>query len=220
MFASITEKHRAQDAVESNKQIESVAAQTLYASVTDKEHKSIQNDVQQAEQDIKVLQAAIQQRLQNPDWDENSAELVSMFYVRTLKDMKKKTASDSFERTESVYQEKSMLELVNKLADQADDRDGKLFVSQPRLEKYIVEEVHRTNSRCGKVREDLRVSEIYEGFFKKRRSPKEVSSLFKASGSKKAADHFDKVNTTKYNGSDDEWGTYHKRVAFSDIENI
>lgn len=222
-FAALSDRKKRKEEQESlKKQIQNFAGSNALYDMTVKEYKSIEQNVEQTRAKIKTLKANLQQRLQNPEWDETSAELVSMFYVRTVEAMDRKAqAKDPFEKIEAVYQEKYMFDAISQFCENAEQKyNGRVSLSRPFVDKIIDMEVSHSELAYNSKQMEARQKNQYDGFFKTKRSPEEIANLFQTVARRQASRHIDSINIQTRRRDDESWGTYRNRVTLSDVSNI
>lgn len=222
-FAVLSDRKKRKQEQESLKtQMQNVVGNNALYDMTVKEYKSIEQNVEQTRAKIKALKSQLQQRLQNPEWDETSAELVSMFYVYTVEAMNKKSQTkDPFEKIEAVYQEKYMFDTISQFCENAEQKyQGRVSISRPFVDKIIDMEVSHNDLAYNTKQMEARQKNQYDGFFKTKRSPEEIVHLFQTVARKNGSRHIDSMNIRIRRRDDELWGTYRNRVTLSDVNNI
>lgn len=221
VFISLSDdKKRQQDRITSQELVESKAENNSDISV--KEYRSIGPDVKKNSEYTEELKLKIQNRLQNPEWDGNTAEIISMYYVKTIENIKaKKDTTDPVQKISAVYEERYAMDMISSLTNQAEfNSEGKLAINEKKLEKMISMRTKICSEAYEKSRQETveRENGKYGNFFSSDRSPRDVANAFKAISNQQAIQYIEKLTSQSYD--DEKWGTYRDKVTLTDVVSI
>lgn len=174
----------------------------------------------QKRKETETLKLKIQSRLQNPDWDEHSAELVSMYYAKVIEKSKvRKNESDPTESINAAYEESYSMNMISSMMNQAEyNSQGKLALNEKKIEKMIEMRSDLCNKAYQTEKQETTERSRYGGFFESNRVPRDVAGTFKAVANKNAIENIEELTTQSYD--DENWGTYRAQVTLQDVTNI
>lgn len=220
-FAALSDrKKQKQDKVAARQIVKSNGQSGLLSSVTPEDLQQVAPLVQEEKQQTDELKLKIQSRLQNPDWDEYSGELVSMYYAKMIEKSKaKENDPDPIERAKAVYEESYSMNMISSIMNQAEfNKEGKLALQERKIEKMIEMRTGICNKAYEHEKQNIIERSQYGGFFQANQSGDSVARVFKAASNRKVIESMEAITEQSYD--DDNWGTYRDKVTLTDVANI
>lgn len=220
-FAVSERKKRKQAEAELQKNINEVSQNYYLLRLNLKQYKVIEQDAEASREQTQSLKLDIQKKLQDPEWEENSAEYLSMLYTKSLNEVngleKIGKTSNPFIKMTSEYQRNYMLSMISDFAERSSyNSEGKKVLDYSRIEKTIASRVS-TDGKILELEEAQAESHLkYGSLFGSERTDNDTVRSFRSMAKDKGVRLMSRLSQESHE-PDTKWGTYRNKITLSDL---